>query len=49
MLNPSSKDLNLSSKELKKLAKLLAKERGVKRYESMPEDKLLSDLKAKQE
>ena len=36
MLNPSLKDLNPSSEELKKIEKLLAKERGIKGYESMP-------------
>ena len=46
MINPSLKDIKLSSKELKILAKLLAKERGIKGYESIPEDKLLSALKA---
>ena len=45
MLNPSLKDLNLSSKELKQITKLLAKEGGIKGYESMPENKLLSALK----
>ena len=34
--------LNLSPKELK----LIAKERGIKGYESMSKDKLLSTLKA---
>ena len=46
MLNRSLKDLNLSSKELKKIARLLAKERGIKGYESMSEDKLSSAPKA---
>ena len=31
MLNPSLKDLNLSSKELKEITKLLAEERSIKR------------------
>ena len=44
MLNPSLKDLYLSSEELKKIAKLLARKRGIKGYKSMPEDKLLSAL-----
>ena len=34
--------LNLSTKELKAIAKI----RGIKGYESMPEDKLLTSLKA---
>ena len=38
MLNPSLKDLNLSSEELKEIAKLLARKRGIKGYKSMPED-----------
>ena len=44
MLNPSLKDLNLSSEELKGIAKLLARKRGIKGYKSMTEDKLLSAL-----
>ena len=44
MLNPSLKDLNLSSEELKEIAKLLARKRGIKGYKSMPEDRLLSAL-----
>ena len=46
MLNPSLKVLNLSSEELKEIAKLLAKKRGIKGYKSMSEDRLLSALKA---
>ena len=46
MINPSLKDLNLSSTELKKTAKLLAKESRIKGYESMSEDDLLRALKA---
>ena len=46
MLNPSLKDLHLSPKELKEITKLIAKKRGIKGYESMSEDKLLSALKA---
>ena len=45
MLNPSLKDLYLSSEELKEIAKLLARKRGInKGYRSMPEDRLLSGL-----
>ena len=44
MLNPSLKDLHLSSEELKEIAKLLARKRGIKGYKSMPEDKLLNAL-----
>ena len=43
MLNPP---LNLSSEELKGIAKLLARKRSIKGYESISEDKLLSVLKA---
>ena len=46
MLNLSLKDLNLSSEELKKIAKLLTEERGIKGYESMSKNDLLSALKA---
>ena len=46
MLNPSLKDLNLSFKQLKKIVRLLAKERGINAYESMSKDELLSVLKA---
>ena len=46
MVNPSLKDLFLLSKELKEITKLLVNEGGIKGYESMSEDKLLSALKA---
>ena len=45
MRSLSLQDLNLSSEELKEVAKLLARKRGIKDYESMYKDKLLSDLK----
>ena len=44
MQSPSPRDLNLSSEELKEIAKLLAQKRGIKGYENMPEDRLLSAL-----
>ena len=44
MLNPSLKDLDPSSEELKEIAKLLAQERGIKGYKNMSEDELLSAL-----
>ena len=44
MINPSLRDLGLSSEELKKIAKLLAEERGIKGYKSMYEVELLSAL-----
>ena len=46
MLNPSLKDLNPPSEELKELIKLLPKRRGIKGYKSLSEDGLLSALKA---
>ena len=46
MLNPLLKDLNLSSEELKEIAKLLARKRGIKVYENTSKDKLLSARKA---
>ena len=46
MPNPSLKDLRLSPEELTKVTKLLAKERGIKDYESRSKDKLLSTHKA---
>ena len=42
MLNPKLKDLDVSSEELNEIAKLLARKRVIKVYESMPEDRLLS-------
>ena len=42
MLSLSLKNLNPSSEELKEIAKLLAEKRGIKRYKSMSEDRLLS-------
>ena len=44
MQSPSLRDLNLSSEELKGIAQLLARKRGIKDYESMPEDRLLNAL-----
>ena len=44
MLNPSLKDLHLPLEELKEIAKLLARKRGIKGYNSMPEDRLISAL-----
>ena len=48
MRSLSLRDLSLSSEELKEIAKLLAQKRGIKDYESMSKDKLLSALKASQ-
>ena len=45
MLNPSLVDLDLSSEELKEIAKLLAERIVINDYESMSEDRLLSALK----
>ena len=44
MLNPSLKDLNPSSEELKEIAKLLAEKRSIKGYKGMSGDLLLSAL-----
>ena len=44
ILNPSLKDLDPTSEEVKEVAKLLAQERGIKSYKSMSEDGLLSAL-----
>ena len=38
MSSPSLKDLSLSPEELNKVTKLLAKERGIRGYESMCKD-----------
>ena len=40
--NPSLKDFDPLSEELKEIAKLLAQKRGIKGYISMSEDRLLS-------
>ena len=40
------RDLNISPEELKKIVELPARERGIKDYESMSRDKLLSALKS---
>ena len=45
MPNPSLKDLSLSPEELNKVTKPLPKERGIKGYESISKDRLLSALK----
>ena len=42
----SLKDIILSPEELKDIAKLLPQKRGIKDYEDMSNDKLLSALKA---
>ena len=44
MQSPLLRDLNLSSEELKGIAQLLARKRGIKDYQSMPEDRLLNVL-----
>ena len=44
MQSPSLRDLNLSSEELKEIAQFFAQKRGIKDYESMPEDRLLNAL-----
>ena len=44
MPNPSLRDLNPLSEEIKKIAKLLGKERGIKGYESMSKYELLNVL-----
>ena len=37
-------DLSISSEESKEIAKLYTRKRGIKDYESMPEDRLLNAL-----
>ena len=44
MQSLSLRDLKLSSEELKEIAKLLARKRGIKDHENMPKDRLLSAL-----
>ena len=44
MQSTSLRVLNLSSEELKEIAELLARKRGIKDYESMSEDRLLNAL-----
>ena len=44
MQSSSLRDLKPSSEELKEIVELLAQERGIKGYENMPEDRLLSSL-----
>ena len=46
MLSLSLQDLRISSEELKEIAKLFARKRGIKGYDSMPKNKLISALKA---
>ena len=46
MRSLSLQDLSISSEELKEIAKLLARKRGIKGYESMSKKKLLSAFKA---
>ena len=46
MLSPSLKDLDLSSEKSNEVVKSLARKRGIKGYKSMPDNKLLSALKA---
>ena len=38
------KDLNLSPDELKDVVELLAQKRGIKDYESMPDDRFLEAM-----
>ena len=46
MRSLSLQDLSPSSEELKEIAKLPARKRGIKDYKSMSKDKLVSALKA---
>ena len=49
MKHISLKDLSLPPEESKEIVELLAQKRGIKGYESMSNDKLLSALKASEE
>ena len=44
MQSPSLRDLNLSSEELREIAQLLSRKRGIKGYKSVSEDRLLNAL-----
>ena len=44
MKSSSLRDLNVSLEELKDIARLLARKRGIKGYKSIPKDRLLSAL-----
>ena len=44
MQSPALRDLNLSSEEIKEIAQLLTRKRGIKVYKSTPEDRLLNAI-----
>ena len=44
MHSPSLRDLNLSLEELKEIAQLLARKKGIKDYQSMSNERLLNAL-----